>query len=285
MVQLAAGRQPLPRRPARRVVVTRPIEQGLTWVESLKAHGVDAVAVPLIDIAEAPDPAAVDAVWANIADWSLLVFVSPNAVEQFFARRPDGRAWPATLHAASPGPGTSSVLRARGVAEDRLIEPAADAASFDSEALWQQLRLLRWQGARVLVVRGEGGRDWLAARLREAGADVHYLAAYSRGPALSTPAERRSMAQALAEPERHLWFFSSSEAVGHLLESGVLAQPALQAALANSCALATHPRIADSARAAGFGTVLQCRPGLADVVACIQSSDPLDFSSASRVTL
>ena len=36
-------------------------------------------------------------------------------------------------------------------------------------------------------------------------------------------------------------------------------------------ALVTHPRIAQAARAAGFGSVQECRPALADVVASIES--------------
>ena len=34
------------------------------------------------------------------------------------------------------------------------------------------------EGKRVLIVRGDGGREWLAERLREAGADVTLVAAY-----------------------------------------------------------------------------------------------------------
>ena len=80
---------------------------------------------------------------------------------------------------------------------------------------------------------------------------------------------------AIALPQRHLWFFSSSEAVMNLMDV-----PQLHAAgveWSRGTALATHPRIADSAKAAGFGTVLTSRPTLQAVVeqvrACIQSRD------------
>jgi uroporphyrinogen-III synthase len=35
--------------------------------------------------------------------------------------------------------------------------------------------------------------------------------------------------------------------------------------------VATHPRIADRARTLGIGRVIESRPGLDDIVACIQS--------------
>lgn len=264
------------------VLVTRPGDQAATWVHDLRARGIDAVATPLIGIAPAPDAAAVDAIWAAIDTWSLLVFVSPNAVGQFFARRPAGRAWPDHLRAAAPGPGTSALLREQGLADDRLVEPAADATQFDSEALWQQLHAADWRGERVLLVRGEGGRDWLAERLREAGAEVHAVAAYRRGPPMPTASERAAMRQALTRPADHLWFFSSSEAVAHLTQLDLQAPTPPAARWHASRALATHPRIAEAARAAGFGTVAQSRPGLPEVIACIQSMARLDCSSAPR---
>ncbi len=268
-----------------KVLVTRPSEQAVNWVRALRAEGVDAVAAPLIAIGEAPDVAAVDAAWASIEQWSLLVFVSPNAVTQFFARQASGRSWPQRLRVAAPGPGTGAILRERGVPAEQVVEPAADSENFDSEALWQQLGESNWHGARVLIVRGEGGRNWLAARLRDAGAEVEFLAAYQRGEAKPPEPVRATMQQALAHPAEHLWFFSSSESVANLLSLQLLSDTELRLALSGSRALATHPKIAESARHAGFGTVLQSRPGVAEVVACIQSVAPLDCSSAPRRAL
>ncbi|MDQ3273162.1 MAG: uroporphyrinogen-III synthase, partial [Pseudomonadota bacterium] len=61
-----------------------------------------------------------------------------------------------------------------------------------------------------------------------------------------------------------VWLFSSSEAVGHL-PPGDWSQ---------GRALATHPRIAEAARAAGWGVVVESRPTLADIVASIESMQP-----------
>jgi uroporphyrinogen-III synthase len=54
----------------------------------------------------------------------------------------------------------------------------------------------------------------------------------------------------LAHPHAYVWLFSSAEAVGHLV-----GRP-----LAGQRAIATHPRIAEAARAAGFGPVVLARP-------------------------
>ena len=254
------------------VVVTRPADQAGEWVASLGRAGIEAVALPLLGIAPAVDPGPVDAAWKALAEQSLLMFVSPNAARQFFARRPPGAAWPASVQAASPGPGTSDVLRSLGVPPQALVEPAADAAQFDSEALWQRLAPMPWQGRRVLIVRGEGGREWLAEQLTAAGAEVAHLAAYRRGPPRLDGAQRARLRQALLEPADHLWLFNSSEAVDQLGPAAGLDAPALRERLAQATAIATHPRIAERVRAAGCATVWPCRPELSAVVACIQSS-------------
>lgn len=230
-----------------RLIVTRPAAQAMPWVAALQALGLDALALPLIGIAPPDDVAPVQAAWRGLAALRLVMFVSANAVEHFFAARPAGLQWPAALAAGSTGPGTSAALRAAGV---RVIEePAVDVPQFDTEALWAQLATQHWQGAQVLVVRGEDGRDWLADTLRQHGAAVHFVAAYRRVPPVLDAAGAATLAAALATPSQHLWLFSSSEAVGHL------AALAPEADWSVSRACASHPRIAQAAQAAGFGRV------------------------------
>jgi len=248
-----------------KLLVTRPAAQAAEWVGWLHERGVDAQALPLIRISAPDDAEPVRAAWAGLPNHRLAVFVSPNAAEQFFALRPEGLAWPAQTLAGSPGPGTSRVLRALGVPAANIIEPKADAAQFDSESLWQQLARHDWRGARVLVVRGESGRDWLADTLRAHSAEVEFVTAYQRGAPALDDAARSLLQQAVAQPAAHAWLFSSSESIGHLVEL------APQAGWQRARALATHPRIAERARSAGFGQVHECRPSVEAVVACLQS--------------
>ncbi len=248
-----------------RVIVTRPQDQAAGWVEALRTLGVDAVALPLIGIGPPADTGPVRAAWQSLATCALAVFVSPNAVQRFFAERPAGVAWPEGTLAGSTGPGTSAALRAAGIADAQLVEPAADAPSFDSEALWARISGRDWNGRRVLVVRGEDGRDWLASTLAERGARVDFVAAYRRVAPVAEAPSRALLDAAQREPERHLWVFSSSEAVRHLQSMAPLAD--WSAALA----AASHPRIAEAARAAGFGRVEQVRPSPADLAACVRA--------------
>jgi len=236
------------------LIVTRPAPQALPWVQRLQALGQPAQALPLIAIGAPQDTAPVRAAWAALEGCALLMFVSANAVQQFFALRPAGALWPPGLLAGATGPGTAAALRAQGLAEDAIVEPPADAPSFDSEALWARLSQRDWAGRRVLVVRGEDGRDWLAETLRGRGAEVGFVAAYRRlAPTLDSDGQAL-LAAALARPDQHLWHFSSSEAVLHLQALAPAAD------WRHSGALASHPRIAQAARALGFGRVDQVAP-------------------------
>jgi len=197
------------------------------------------------------------------------MYVSPTAVLQFHAHAPAGARFPPGTLAASPGPGTSRALREAGVAPTQIIEPAADSPRFDSEALWSQLAALDWQGKRALIVGGDGGRAWFADTLRAQGADVTVLSVYRRAPPQLDAAGAALLADALARPQSHVWLFSSSEAIDRLEELAAAQSSAER--LADACAIATHPRIAERARALGIGRVMASRPGLDDIVTCIQS--------------
>jgi uroporphyrinogen-III synthase len=229
----------------RRLIVTRPQAQALPWVQALRAQGVDAVALALIAIEPVGDPAPLHAAWAALHRLDWVMFVSANAVERFFAERPVGAEWPPALRAGSPGPGTRLALQAAGVTA--IDEPSPGQA--DSEGLWATVAGRDWANRRVCVVRGEDGRDWLADRLRAAGAQVSFVAAYRRAVPQLDEAAGRVLAAAVAAPSAHAFAFGSSEAVARLRQLCPAAD------WSASCALAGHPRIAQAARAAGFGLV------------------------------
>ena len=275
---------PLPAEPAvatNRVIVTRPAREAAHWVEQLAARGHAATALPLIAIGACTDPgarAAIARARAQLDSYRAAMFVSGNAVDYFFEQKePLALTVPAPsaikTRAWAPGPGTLRALLRAGVPLDCIDSPAPDATQFDSESLWQQVAPQVRAGDRILIVRGcsEGaapgpgiGRDWLARQIEQAGATVEFVVTYTRGAPRLTP-EQTALAHAAAG-DGSWWLLSSSEALAHLAS----AAPGL--ALHTARALATHPRIAQAARAAGFGSVHECRPALDDVVASIESA-------------
>lgn len=251
-----------------RAIVTRPQHEARAWVERLLAAGIDAVAWPLIEIAPPPDRRPLQDAWARTGSFRAAMFVSANAVRHFFAEVPAG-AQP-TARAWATGPGTADALQACGVPGSLIDVPAAGSAQFDSETLWRQVARQVRPGDRVLIVRGgdgEGelaGRDWLAQQLAQAGAVVEQVVAYVRR-APDWPQRQLDEACAAAQ-DGSVWLFSSSEAVANLR----LLLPAQSWHQAR--AVATHPRIAQAARGAGFGEVREVRPAFEEVLASLQSA-------------
>lgn len=246
------------------VLVTRPLADARRWVSQLQAAGLPAEAMPLLDIAPLLQPSDLAAWWQRLPQFAALMFVSGNAAEHFLAGW--SAPWPAGLRCLAPGPGTGARLRSLGVPAALIDEPAPDAEQFDSEALWQVIGQRGWVGRQVLLVRGHSaqgdgalGRNWLAEQLEQSGAAVSSVAVYQRRAPQFSSEQRQRMRE--ASQDGSLWLFSSSEAIAHL--------PA-DLDWHSARALATHPRIAQAARMAGFAQVIQSRPALPEVLASIK---------------
>lgn len=261
------------------VIVTRPERDAARWVQALRAGGIQAEALPLISITLLPDSPALRQTWQQLDSYTALMFVSGNAVDGFFASNQAAalvrRTQAATDSIAArgprflaPGPGTVAALRHAGIPQALIDAPADDAGQFDSEALWALLVQRPWQGQRVLVLRGQSadtgmaGRDWLARQLQAAGAQVDFACVYERRAPLFSAQQLQRIAAAARDGS--VWLFSSSEAVGNLPPHD----------WSRSRAVATHPRIAEAVRQAGWGVVVQSRPALGDIVASIESIAP-----------
>lgn len=236
------------------LLLTRPRAQAADWLARLQALGVVAQSLPLIEIAPPASSDEAEAARAALAAGvDLAVFVSPNAVEQFFAGAQ--AAWPAGTLAACVGPGSAVALQAAGVPAAQIVQPAP-GASLDSEGLWDALQpATGWQGKRAIFLRGDGGREWLAEQLQAAGASTQAYGVYRRSAPSFEPAEQARLAEALADPAHVVWLFSSAEAVGNLIEQCASGQ-----SWHAHRALATHPRIAQRCAEAGFGHVVLTRP-------------------------
>jgi uroporphyrinogen-III synthase len=248
-----------------RVIVTRPAAEAAEWVAALRERGFDAVALPLLAVRAADDPAPVRDAWSRIAGYRAVMFVSANAVRAFFAMRPAGAVF--TPVAWATGGSTRAALLAAGVS--RVDAPHADAPQFDSEALWDIVQAQCARGDRVLIVRGGekgagiAGRDWLADQLSARGVQVEQVPAYLRlRPQLT--AGQLALASAAAQ-DGSAWLFSSSQAIANLREC------VAEASWSKARAIATHPRIAQAARDAGFGVVCVSRPPVDAVVGVLES--------------
>lgn len=163
----------------RHIVVTRPAGQAAHLAEALVAAGAVPVLFPVLAIEALSDTTALGAAAIELDRYDLAVFVSPNAVrfglDAILARR----AWPPQLRVATVGHSSEAALQAHALGgQERQVLCPQDR--YDSEALLELPELQDMRGRRVLIFRGDGGRELLAEGLRARGATVDYLACYAR---------------------------------------------------------------------------------------------------------
>jgi uroporphyrinogen-III synthase len=253
------------------VVITRPRAQAEALAVRFAQLGVPVHVFPLLEIQPIQDSAALRATLSRLADYAMVAFVSPNAIDTAFAYID---RWPQEVIAAVVGEGSRQALARHGVTEAsaRIVSPV-DPHRTDSETLLEVLDLPALQGQRVLIIRAETGRELLADRLRSAGVEVEQVAAYQRGMPVFDAARHAQLNELIASESS--WIITSSEALRNLLDMVRLGPGGLGEAgitqILNSQLIVPHPRIAETAQALGFTRVTQTASGDEALVAAIQS--------------
>lgn len=156
------------------VLVTRPAGQSEQLASRIHAEGGAPILFPALEIEGLPE-AEIASALGGIDAVDLAIFVSPNAARFALAAlaRHVGPGF-AARHAAV-GPGTAAELKKVGVRE--VISPES---GFDSEALLAELPLDEMAGRRVVIFRGNGGRELLGEVLKSRGASVTSVSCYRR---------------------------------------------------------------------------------------------------------
>jgi uroporphyrinogen-III synthase len=250
-----------------KVVITRPRAQAEPLARAVAALGRDAVVLPLLEIQPLPDNTMLKAALARIPEYSLVAFVSPNAIDAAFAHID---AWPDGVAIAVLGEGSRAALVQHSV-HATVYSPAQGDAS-DSEHLLQAIPLARLANRRVLIVRGQSGRELMAEGFAAAGAHVTTVAAYRRAvPALAPPFSHEL--GTLLEGA-HDWIITSSEALRGLAERARELDPVGGVAkLQQQHLIVPHARIAETAQSLGLARVTLAGPGDAGVLAALQSRE------------
>ncbi|MDO8861787.1 uroporphyrinogen-III synthase [Haliea sp. E1-2-M8] len=226
----------------RSVLVTRPAGQGDALCQGINARGFRAQQLPLLVLEPLTElPAAERSRVLALDEFRHIIFISANAVrfgmpviENFWPQLPLGLNWYAV------GDGTARALAAFGVTAQ------TPGPEMTSEGLLALPGLRNCGGERVLLVKGEGGRDALARELAARGARVETLACYRRVVPALAPGE---FAAALARWDIGLIMISSGEGLANML---ALLSPEETSNLQNVRLVLPSARVAEAAAAAGF---------------------------------
>ncbi len=227
--------------PGRHVVVTRPEAQAGPFCAMLEQAGARVTRFPVIEIRGPNDPGPLRTVIAHLSAFDIAVFVSANAVQRVV---PDALAqgpWPGTLRVAAIGASTARALAACGLPPGIVPE-----SRFDSEALLEADALKAVEGLRIVIFRGDGGREHLAQTLRSRGAEVTYAEAYRRALPEIDP---EPLCAALQAGNVDAITVTSGESLQNLVEMlGSMARDALR----RTVLVVGAGRVADRARELGI---------------------------------
>ena len=158
------------------VLVTRPADKANKLAQLITAAGAEAVCFPVIEITGPRNVAVLQTLIEQLEHFDIIIFVSANAVDRVMpminARHPH---LPAHLLVVCVGHASAQRLKGFGI-----DAPLLPSKRFDSEGLLLLPDLQELDGKRILIFRGEGGRELLAQTLRARGADVQYAECYRR---------------------------------------------------------------------------------------------------------
>jgi uroporphyrinogen-III synthase len=163
----------------RRVVVTRPADQGQELCQRLLAMGAEPISFPVIAIVPAEPGSPLDRAIGRLAEYDWIIFTSVNGVEQFWARLADLRSpadddrqagLPFAGKVAAIGPKTAEALRSRGAGVHLMPD------EFRAEAILDEIGAVK--GQHILLPRADIARPALAEGLHAMGARVDEVTAY-----------------------------------------------------------------------------------------------------------
>jgi uroporphyrinogen-III synthase len=158
------------------LISTRPQKTNLQLSDELKNSEIKLLSFPLTEIHPLNNYQIFDGVIENIKTYQHIIFISTNAVHFFLERvKKLSLQIPKNLIFSSIGPTTKLLLQKK-----LSVDVHFPIKTFDSEHLLKEKIYNNVEGQKILIIRGEGGRETLKNALEEKGGIVNYGECYVR---------------------------------------------------------------------------------------------------------
>ena len=154
------------------VLVTRPGKQGLSLCQQLSKVGIDNCHHPLIEIQSGDQLKGLE---NHLSSFDIIIAVSQHAVSQTSDYLTEiGQSWPSNALYLAVGQKTAHVL-------SKSIHQTVHYPDIgDSEHLLLMTLLQNVANKKILILRGNGGRELIFETLLKRGALVEYREVYKR---------------------------------------------------------------------------------------------------------
>lgn len=248
-----------------RLLLTRPTEEAAALASELADAGVFSSRLPLLTI----EPLALSddqrEVIAHLDRYCAVIVVSKPAARL-------GLEWVRLYWPQAPVQKWFSVGAATAqILADHGLDVSYPLSADDSEALLALpafAQAVACDKPKVLIMRGEGGRELLAERLRHLGAQVDYLELYRRSLPSYPP---ETLPQRVKAERLNALVVSSGQGFAHLRQLAGDAWPQLS----GMTLFVPSPRVAQIARDAGAKNVVDCRGASAAALLAALRAQPV----------
>ncbi|MFJ3467730.1 uroporphyrinogen-III synthase [Pseudomonas sp. NPDC090201] len=253
-----------------RLLLTRPAEESQALALTLAEEGIFSSSLPLLDIQPLPVSEENRSIIYNLAAYCAVIVVSKPAARLGLELVDEVWPQPPMQDWFAVGAATAQILDDYGL---RVFYPEQGDDSEALVALPQLQAAISGYDPKVLIMRGEDGREWLAEQLREQGVAVDYLPLYRR----SLPQYPAFVLQQRVEAERlNGLVVSSGQGFEHLRQLAGDAWPQV----ARLPLFVPSPRVAELAREAGAQSVVDCRGASAAALLAALREQPEPASQA-----
>ncbi|MDX1698891.1 MAG: uroporphyrinogen-III synthase [Thiohalobacterales bacterium] len=234
-----------------RVLVTRPAGQADHLHDLIAAAGGRPVRLPAIEIHDTTDVQGLQQTLMQLERYDLAVFISVNAVEKTMEYCRFLAQWPDRVKIATVGARSAEALESYGLSVDLV-----PVHRFNSEALLALPELRDMSGRRVVIFRGNGGRDMLRNTLVQRGAEVDYVEVYRRVCPDVDPGSLQHLWQpgvldvitvTSNETLQNLFDMAGSEGQAALCDIPLVVASQRQVALAQQLGFTREPLVAENA--------------------------------------
>jgi uroporphyrinogen-III synthase len=158
------------------VLVTRPAHQAKKLVDAIAQRGGKTILFPTIDIVPLENVDEAKKIFSRLREFSWIIFVSINAVNNAIPLIQSYYAvWPPSVKVAAVGKTTAESLQEKKIPVDFF-----PSTLFNSEALIASSEFQNVAHQKILIVRGEGGRELLSTTLKARGAKIEEGIVYRR---------------------------------------------------------------------------------------------------------
>lgn len=225
-----------------RIMITRPAHQAGKLADDIKNAGGATFLFPTLEINAAELSAQDKETILQISQFDIIIFISPNAVEHGLNQIQSAANLPNNILLATIGQGSAKALKNKlGKRPDICPEE-----NFNSEGLLTTQAMQNVANKRILIIRGNGGREHLKQTLQQRGASVDYLNVYQR---VKPNVDSTELEQYLQKNEIAAIVITSAESLKNLIE---LTPKKVAVNLLNLPLLLINERLVDVASKAGF---------------------------------